>query len=152
MADIHHEATCRAPVSVTFAYVDDYRNATKWMFGLSRFEPTTERVRGVGSVFEGTFHVKPVNLHSTIEGTGWEQDALIAFRSVKGFKNESTWRFHAAGDALTRVVVDFHYDLPGGLAGRALGKALEPIAALSVRHSEAALRRLVEAEYAATQQ
>ncbi|MEO9108669.1 MAG: SRPBCC family protein [Jatrophihabitantaceae bacterium] len=148
MVDIHHEATCHAPVEVTFAYVDDYRNAIKWMFGLSKFEAIGELIRGVGSVFEGTFSVKPVNLHSTIEGTAWEQNVLIAFRSIKGFKNDSTWQFAALGDADTRVTVDFHYELPGGLAGRALGKLLEPIVALTVRHSEAELRRLVEAQHA----
>ena len=42
----------------------------------------------------------------------------------------------------------FSYFLPGGLAGRAMGKALEPIVALSVRHSDAALRKNIEALYA----
>lgn len=148
MVDIHHEATCHAPVEVTFAYVDDYRNATKWMFGLSKFEATGERIRGVGAVFDGTFSVKPVNLRSTIEGTEWEENALIAFRSTSGFKNDSRWQFAKAGDADTKITVDFHYELPGGLAGRALGKMLEPIVAITVRHSEAELRKLVEAQHA----
>ena len=29
--------TCEAPVDVAFAYLDDYRTATDWMFGLARF-------------------------------------------------------------------------------------------------------------------
>ncbi|HZY75700.1 MAG TPA: SRPBCC family protein [Jatrophihabitantaceae bacterium] len=150
MVVIHHEASCAAPVDVTFAYLDDYRNATKWMFGLSRFEPTTDVVRGVGAVFEGTFAVKPISLSSTIAGTGWEENALIAFESVNGFKNASTWRFAADGPQRTLVTVDFHYELPGGLAGKLLGRGLEPVIAMTIRHSEAALRKQVEEHYAAT--
>jgi hypothetical protein len=133
---------------MAFAYLDDYRNATAWMFGLEKFTPVGEKVHGLGAVFDGTFHVRPIKLHSTIEVTGWEQDELIAFKSIKGFPNRSTWRFTADGDSRTDVDIVFSYELPGGLAGKALGRAMEPVVALSVRHSDVALRKHIEAEYA----
>lgn len=149
MVDIHHEGSCDAPVEVAFAYLDDYRTATDWMFGLAKFEPAAgAKDQGLGAVFEGTFSVTPVKLSSTIEITQWDKDALIAFRSIKGFKNWSTWKFVADGPTRTRIDVTFSYELPGGLAGRAMGKALEPIVAVSVRHSDAALRKNIEAKYA----
>jgi uncharacterized membrane protein len=151
MVDIHHEGSCAAPVDVAFAYLDDYRNATKWMFGLARFEPVGDKDRGVGAVFEGTFHVRPVKLASTIEVTEWEQNTTIAFESIKGFRIWSTWTFRESGPAHTTIDVVFSYELPGGLAGRALGKALEPIVAVSVRHSDEALRREIESRYRAGQ-
>ncbi|MGI8678957.1 MAG: hypothetical protein ACR2LX_09770 [Jatrophihabitans sp.] len=43
----------------------------------------------------------------------------------------------------------FSYELPGGLAGKALGKAMEPIVGMSVRHSDAALRKNIEAAHRA---
>lgn len=147
MVDIHHEGSCAAPLEVAFAYVDDYRNATDWMFGLARFEPVGDKDQGLGAVFDGTFQVKPVKLHSTVKVTDWEQDKLIAFESVKGFRNWSTWTFTADGPEQTKVSVTFSYELPGGLAGKALGKALEPIVAISVRHSDQALRQRIEARY-----
>jgi uncharacterized membrane protein len=149
MVDIHHEGSCAAPLDVAFAYLDDYRNATKWMFGLAKFEPAGERDQGLGAVFDGTFQVKPVKLHSTIKVTEWEQDKVIGFESIKGFKNWSTWTFVADGPTRTKILVKFSYELPGGLAGRALGKALEPIVAISVRHSDDALRREIETRYKA---
>jgi uncharacterized membrane protein len=148
MVDIHHEGTCEAPIDIAFAYLDDYRTATEWMFGLAKFDPVGAKNQGLGAVFDGIFQVKPVKLSSTIEVTDWEKDRLIGFTSVKGFKNWSTWRFVAAGPTQTRILVTFSYELPGGLAGRAMGKALEPIVAVSVRHSDAALRREIEAAYA----
>lgn len=147
MVDVHHEGSCAAPIEVAFAYLDDYRTATEWMFGLTKFEPVGELDHGLGAVFDGTFAVKPVKLHSTIKVTAWEQDELIAFESIKGFRNRSQWRFIAESPERTSIRVTFSYELPGGLAGRALGKALEPIVALSVRHSDEALRREIESRY-----
>jgi uncharacterized membrane protein len=147
MVDIHHKGACEAPLDVAFAYLDDYRTATDWMFGLAKFEPTGDQDQGLGAVFDGTFQVKPVKLSSTVKVTEWEQDKVIGFESIKGFKNWSTWRFTAAGPSRTEIDVVFSYELPGGLAGRAMGKALEPIVAVSVRHSDAALRRGIEARY-----
>jgi uncharacterized membrane protein len=149
MVDIRHQGSCAAPLDVVFAYVDDYRNATEWMFGLSRFAPVGDRDHGVGAVFDGTFQVRPVKLTSTIRVTAWQRNELIAYESVGGFTNSSVWRFHADGPAHTTVDVTFHYELPGGLAGRALGRALEPVVAVSIRHSEDALRREIERRYTA---
>ena len=148
MVDIHHHGEADAPLEVAFAYLDDYRNATDWMFGLQKFVPAGDKDHGLGAKFDGTFSVKPVKLSSTIEITEWAENQVIAFKSIKGFKNESTWRFSADGPNRTNVDVVFSYFLPGGLAGKALGKALEPIVALSVRHSDAALRKNIEAVYA----
>jgi uncharacterized membrane protein len=86
-----------------------------------------------------------------VECTDWEQDKLIAFNSVKGFRNWSTWRFEAISENETKVTVDFTYELPGGIAGKALGKALEPIVAISIKHSDANLRKQIEARWAAQQ-
>src|SRR5947207_13725114 len=147
MVAIHHEGHAHAPLGVTFAFLDDYRNATKWMFGLAQFVPNGDQDQGLGAKYDGKFQVKPVSLHSTILITEWEQDALIAFKSISGFRNESRWRFEALGPEETKVIVDFEYWLPGGIAGKALGKALEPIVALSVRHSDHELRKCVQAEY-----
>jgi len=151
MVDIHHEGTCDAPLDVAFAYLDDYRNAPTWMFGLSTFAPADGAPdHGLGAKFDATFAVKPVTIKSTIEITEWTQHEVIAFKSVQGFKNWSTWRFSEAGDEHTKIDVVFSYELPGGLAGKALGRALEPIAAVTIRHSDEALRRNVAAYYAET--
>ncbi|MGN6607877.1 MAG: SRPBCC family protein [Jatrophihabitans sp.] len=150
MVDIHHEGAAKAPLSVAFAYIDDYRTTPQWMFGLADFRPVGAKDQGLDAVFEGTFQVKPVKLSSTVQITAWEQDALIRMESIKGFVNRSTWRFEKLSDTETKIVVDFTYELPGGLAGKALGKALEPIVALSIRHSDAALRKHIEERYAAS--
>lgn len=151
MVDIHHHGLAEAPLSVAFAYLDDYRTATTWMFGLSEFEPVdAAKIQGIGAQFNGTFAVKPIKLSSRVEITEWEQDALIALTSIKGFKNSSTWRFSADGPTRTTLDVVFSYDLPGGLAGKALGRVIEPVVSLSVRKSDEALRKGIEAAHRAS--
>lgn len=147
MVDIHHEAVCAAPLDVAFAYIDDWRLATQWMFGLAEFAPVGAIEHGLGAQYDATFAVRPVKLHSRIRVTEWQQDAVLGFVSVQGFVNSSTWRFFADGPERTRVVIRFTYELPGGLPGRALGRALEPVAALSVRQTDHALRRAIEEHY-----
>jgi len=149
MPHIHHEGLAAAPVEVLFAYVDDYRNTTKWLFGLSKFEPASEVTHGLGAAFDGTFAVKPITLHSSTKIVEWEQDRVLALESYKGFQSTSRWEFFATGPTTSKIVVDFHYELPGGLAGKAMGKAMEPIVALSIRHSDESLRKNVAAMYAA---
>jgi uncharacterized membrane protein len=58
------------------------------------------------------------------------------------------WKFTADGPNRTKVEVRFSYELPGGLAGRAMGKAFEPIVSMSVRHSDEALRKQIEEHHA----
>jgi uncharacterized membrane protein len=148
MVEIHHEAYCAAPLEVAFGYVDDYRTATNWMFGLTSFEPVGETSHGLGAVFDATFAVKPVKLSSVIEVTEWVRDQVVAFDSVDGFSNDSVWRFSAAGPTRTKIEIRFRYQLPGGVGGRVLGKALGPIAALGIRHTDEALCRGIERRFA----
>jgi ribosome-associated toxin RatA of RatAB toxin-antitoxin module len=147
MPHIHHEGLVEAPVEVLFAYVDDYRNTTKWLFGLSKFDPTSEVTSGLGSTFDGTFAVKPIKLHSSVKIVEWVQGAVIAVESYKGFQINQRWEFSATGPETSKVIVDVRYELPGGLAGKAMGRAIEPIVALSVRHSDDSLRKHVAAAY-----
>jgi uncharacterized membrane protein len=149
MPNIHHEGLADAPVNVLFDYVDDYRNTTTWLFGLSKFEPSTEITSGLGSKFDGTFAVPPIKIHSSVEIIEWEKDKVIALNSFHGFKISSTWHFSATGPETSKVVVDFTYELPGGLAGRVMSKAMEPVVALSIRHSDESLRKHVKAAYEA---
>lgn len=150
MVDIHHEGIAEAPLSVAYAYVDDPDNVPTWMFGISTFTPVDPATpRGLGAVYDASFQVKPVKLSSRVEITGWEQDALIELTSIKGFKNSSTWRFEADGPERTKLSVTFSYELPGGIAGKAMGKVIEPVIALTVKQSDANLRKHIAEVYAA---
>lgn len=142
--DIDVANECSAPLATAFAYADDYRNATSWLAGIQKFEPVGEQDQGLGAVFDASMNVG-TTLHSTIKVDGWVENELISFDAVKGFKVRSVWNFEAIDAHTTRIRAHIHYDLPGGLAGKALGKMIEPFVKMSVKHSSAALRKCIEA-------
>lgn len=145
MIHVRHTAVAVVPVDLAFAHIDDYRNVPDWMFGVSRFDPIGSLDQGLGATYDATMQLGPKALKSTVEVTEWEQDRLITLSSVSGFGNRSIWRFTPVDDRRTELSVDFGYELPGGLAGKAMGKLIEPFVVTAIRQTEANLRRQIEA-------
>jgi uncharacterized membrane protein len=137
---IHKETECNAPRAKVFAYVDDYRNVPDWLYGISKFVPTTEKDRGFGAIFEGSINLG-ATLHSTIEVVAYDEGTMFEFDSIKGFKNSSKWTFEDVDANTTRIIADVSYELPGGIAGKALGKVIEPFVKIAVKHSSDALAK-----------
>jgi uncharacterized membrane protein len=140
--DIVMTTDCDATVEEVFAYVDDYRNVPQWLFGIQRFEPVGDTDQGLGAVFDAVMHLG-TTLRSRIEVVEWAQDRLIAFDSVRGFRNSSRWTFERAGQG-TRVTTEVSYSLPFGPAGKAVGKVIEPFVKQAVHHSSRHLKEQVE--------
>ncbi|GAA4677292.1 SRPBCC family protein [Gordonia humi] len=144
MPGVHHTVTTHAPREKVFAYVDDPENVPEWMFGVTKFAPRGGRSRGLGAVYDATMKIGPKALDSTLEVTLWTQDSELILSSIAGFDVTTRWRFSDGDDGSTTVDVHFDYNLPGGLAGRALAKIIEPIVGQAVRQTEHAIRSAVE--------
>jgi hypothetical protein len=145
MPHIHHEGEIALPLEFVWEYLADLpRGIPEWLFGVTEFFPQGTPTRGLGACFTGTFQVKPVTLHSTVEVVAWDEGERITLRSVAGFQQETSLVLREApGGCVITATVD--YELPGGIAGKALGKALVPIFAACVRRTDAKLReRLLE--------
>lgn len=122
------------PVDEVFAFVDDYKNVTRYVVGMSEYKPLTNRVSGKGSQFH--FVKKTTGLpdiKSDIEITGWAKDKKITFSSFSGFENGGTYAFSPKGKH-TVVRLSNSYDLAsvlgggrGGLFG-GIGKAVGGVA------------------------
>lgn len=140
MIHVQHSAVAAIPLDIAFAYVDDHRTVPEWMFGISRFEPVGAQVSGLGALFDATMRIGPKSLDSRVEVVAWERDRTIVLSAVSGFRTSSSWSFTDLGDGHSRLDVDFGYELPGGLAGRALGMLIEPAVGTAVRQTEQALR------------
>ncbi len=143
MARIQLEGTADAPAAVVFGYVDDWTNTTKYMQGLTKWEPAGEVTHGLGATFDAAMQVGPTSIDSVLEITTWEQDRALGWEPRKGIKQSGTWRFQPAGDrTLVTIVLDVTF--PGGIAGRLLGKTTEPILRSQVQKSLTALTEQVE--------
>lgn len=133
---------CKAPVESAFAYTADYRNVGDWLFGIKQFVPVGDLDYGLGAVFDGEMHVG-ATLTSRIEVNQFEENRLIGFDSIKGFENSSVWTFHETG-AGAEIHAEVEYRLPGGVAGKALGRLMAPFVQVAVNKSAEHLARRIE--------
>jgi uncharacterized membrane protein len=123
-----------SPIGDVFAYVDDYKNVTKYIVGMTEYKPLTKQTSGKGSQFR--FVKKTTGLpdiKSDVEITDWAKDKKITFKSFAGFDNGGTYTFSTKGGA-TVVKLSNSYDLAsllgggrGGIFG-GIGKAVGGVA------------------------
>ena len=149
MGNIKHTADVAVPVEAAFEYVDDYRNVPSWMFGISKFEPVGDKDRGLGATYDSSIVLGPKTLHIRNEITDYKQNELISLTSIKGLESTVTIWLRSKDAATTELTMEIGYKLPGGFAGKALGKIIDALVGPGMRYTESHLRRGIEA-YGAT--
>jgi uncharacterized membrane protein len=132
-----------APVTAVFAYVDDHRNTTKYMKDLTKWAPVGSKTHGKGAKFQVAMKAGPMTLSSIVDITTWSENHAIGWTSLEGFKQTGKWSFKKDGDG-TEATFDMEYELPGGIAGRMLSRAAEPIVRGNIEQSVRTLRAQVE--------
>jgi uncharacterized membrane protein len=144
MGHITCSAGIAAPVEAVFAYVDDHRNTTKYMKDLTKWTPVGSKTHGKGAKFQVAMKAGPMTLSSVVDITTWTENRTIGWTSLEGFKQKGRWTFKKDGEG-TDATFDMDYELPGGIAGRMLSRAAEPIVRGNIEQSVKALKRKVEA-------
>ncbi|WP_431963058.1 SRPBCC family protein [Nocardia sp. bgisy134] len=150
MGHLEHSATGRAPVDFAFAYVADYRNVPKWLFGIRHYTPVGEQTSGAGAVFDTTVQLGPTTLNLRVEIVEWEDGAKISLHAIKGIEGTVRWGFESVGEDSTKIDVVVDYRVPGGLAGRALDKIIQAFVGPAIRHTEKSLREQILAAHRAS--
>jgi uncharacterized membrane protein len=143
MGRITIDMTINAPVATVFAYVDDYRNTTRYMKDLVKWQPTGKVTHGKGAQFDVGMKAGPTTLTSVVDITTWTENKAIAWHSREGFKQIGKWAFTAKGDK-TAVTFDMEYEFGGGIAGKLLGRAAEPIVRGNLQRSVETLKANTE--------
>lgn len=130
----------------TFEYLSSHEHVSEWMFGVTSFVPVGHVVRGLGARYEAEMKLGPKTLRSTLDVVEWDDGVMFALASVDGFDTNSRWSVESIDDAHCRAEVEFVYDFPGGITGRAMAKIVEPFVAQgismtdrNVRHALASL-------------
>jgi uncharacterized membrane protein len=132
------------PAADVFGFVDDYKNSTRYIVGMTEYKPTTKQTSGKGSKFK--FVKKTTGLpdiKSEIEITGWEQDRQITFKSFAGFDNGGTYTFTGRGDR-TVVRLSNTYDLGsliGGNRGGLFGGIAKAAGGIASKAAEGQVRK-----------
>ncbi|MFI6868859.1 SRPBCC family protein [Nocardia sp. NPDC050406] len=147
MVHIHHRGEAAVPTEFAFAYMSDFDNLKEWLYGFQRARLVGDIPhRQVGAMYEGSVKIG-ATLKATIRVTEFVENALLCTESVSGFSNQTRWEFESLGPERGALTVDVDYQLPGGLAGRALGAAIEPFVSIAIRHTEHKLRQVLEERY-----
>ncbi len=126
MGRISVSESIKAPVSTVFGYVDDYRNTTKYMKDLSKWEPVGDKSHGKGSRFALSMKAGPLNIDGEVEIDTWVENQAIGWVTKKGFRQDGSWTFEKSGDG-TQATFAVEFDFPGGIAGKMMARAVEPV-------------------------
>lgn len=131
------------PAQVAFDFLSDYTHTAEWLYGLTRLEPMTEQTSGLGAKFDGTLKLG-ASLSSQLEVVEFVDGRLFTLDSFKGIKNTSRWAVTPSGEDGCTLRATWEYDLGGGMAGKALGKVVEPVVKIAAKHSTESLKKAVE--------
>ncbi|MEV0249836.1 SRPBCC family protein [Nocardia sp. NPDC050712] len=135
MTEVKINETCAASAESAFSYMNDYRNLTEFLYGIQSFTPVGTQVEGVGAAFDAHVKLGPASLKSRVEVNKWEENAAIGITTIKGFEIHATFRFQPKGADACTVDALVDYRVPGGLAGKALGRTIEPFVKVAVKHT-----------------
>ncbi|MGH3758451.1 SRPBCC family protein [Actinophytocola sp.] len=145
MGEVYFVATCDAPVEVAFEYLDDYRHVTDYWHGMVSYTPIGDLDQGLGSMFEAVNKIGPSTLATTLKTVVWEKNTRVVYESVSGMDTTTAFEFSATGESACRVEMRVRFRLPGGIAGRAMEKALEPFVGSATRNTAQNMAREINA-------
>ena len=104
---VENSVDIERPVGEVFSFVDDFKNTTRYIVGMTQYKPTTAQTNGKGARFNMVKKTTGLpDIKSVVEITEWEQDRRIAFESVSGFENSGSYTFTVKGNRTTVRLVN----------------------------------------------
>lgn len=149
MTEVHFVETCDAPVEVAFEYLDNYRNVLDYWHGMVSYTPVGALDHGLGSAYEAVSKIGPSTLKSTLKTVQWEKDVRVAYQSISGMKTSTTFDFSSIDASRSRVELRIEFHLPGGIAGKAMEKTLEPFVNAAAKKTAQNMSKRIAEYYAA---
>ncbi|GAB09186.1 hypothetical protein GOARA_031_00110 [Gordonia araii NBRC 100433] len=144
MGQISHENTVNAPIAKVWDYMSEVANLPNWMFGMSEMTPLSDQTRGEGAQFQSRMKVG-ARVDSVVEITRWVEGKEIDTASVSGFSNKTRWKLTEVDPDTTKISVEIEYNFPGGFAGKAIAKLVEPGVHAAVSASDHKLNNILTA-------
>lgn len=148
MLEVNFQAICDAPVWIAWEYLSDWRNAVKYMDGMEKYVPIGSLDKGLGAAFEGVVRLGPSPLTSQVETVVWDENQLAVYKSISGTDTVTKYRFTEIDTVRCEVEYRMVIQLPGGIAGRAMEKVIEPLVRASAAKTELNMIRVVGEYYA----
>ncbi|HSP38004.1 MAG TPA: SRPBCC family protein [Frankiaceae bacterium] len=144
MGSVTTSTSIEADIQAVFDYVADYRTAIKYSHDLKKWEPVTDVTDDIGAQFDVTLQLGPKAFDSRVEVNSRTDPEQFGWSSISGFQHSGKYTFSAAAEGRTDVTFEFDYTLPGGMAGRLLGRTFDPMLKASLGHNLKTLKKQVE--------
>ena len=136
-----------APQSFVWDYLADPTNYLRFMSGVTRWEPASDRRTGLGARYRMLIRVGAAEVGGVIEFVEWRPETDMAWTSVTGVDQRGRWRVRALPDDRTRVELRYAYGVAGaGIAGLVAERVAAPSISRHLRRSLQELKRQVEHE------
>lgn len=140
---LHRDVLIRRDPDAVFALVSDVTNYADFFRGVTRWEPRSDQLTGVGADFRVLMQVGSIEAGGVVTVTEWDEDGRrIVWRSVRGVDHHGRWEVEPVDDG-SRLVLMLAFELSGPfrwLVERITGRIV-------ARHLEATLlgaRRMLE--------
>jgi hypothetical protein len=131
-------ATAAVPARPAFDFVADYRNVSRVLEGVTRWEPLG-RARGLGARFDVEMRTFGIPLHNVLVIDRWDPPRALGWRSESGLIEQTGgWRFTAVRGG-TEIELRIAYAPPGAALGNLIAGRAD---ALVRRRLETALERM----------
>jgi ribosome-associated toxin RatA of RatAB toxin-antitoxin module len=132
-----------APPSAVFELVDDPERYNEFFVGVTRWEPRSKKLRGVGARFRVLMQVGSIQAGGTVKVTERTASKLIRWESEQGIHQAGCWTLEKA-DGGTNLSLEIDFDLTGGPVGALVSHLAGRIVARNMRATLMAARRIVE--------
>jgi len=130
--------TAAVPARRAFDFVADYRNVSRLLDGVTRWEPLG-RDHGVGARFDVEMRTFGIPLHNVLVIDRWDEPRELAWRSESGLIEQTGgWRFKPRRGG-TEIELRIAYEPPGAALGNLIAGRAD---ALVRRRLEMALERM----------
>ncbi|MDQ3952369.1 MAG: SRPBCC family protein [Actinomycetota bacterium] len=145
MKGIRKSIVVEAPRGDVFDLVDDPARYREFFAGITKWEPRSKRLRGVGARYRVLMQVGSIEAGGTVRVTARRVNRSIEWTWEQGIHQSGRWSLRE-GPGGTELTLDVRYDLSGGLLGRLVEHVTGRIVERNLWATLLAARRLLEAE------
>ena len=128
-----------------FELVDDPARYHEFFVGVTRWEPRSKKLRGVGAKFRVLMQVGSIQAGGTVRVVERKRPKLIRWESEQGIHQAGAWSLEKVEDG-TELTLDIEFDLSGGHVGALVARLAGRIVARNMWATLMAARRVVESE------
>ena len=133
-----------APRAKVFDLVDEPRRYPEFFVGMTKWEPRSKKLRGVGAKYRVLMQVGSIEAGGTVGVTRRRVNELIEWKHEQGIRQEGRWRLRSI-EGGTELALEVRYDLSGGIVGRLVEQVTGRIVERNLWATLLAARRLLEA-------